>query len=84
MKENNFTLQSARSRQYHAETITDADYADYQVFLINTPAQAKFLLHNLEQTATGISLYVNADKTESMCFNHAPVIKPTALICCWL
>ena len=29
------------------------------------------LLHNLEQAAAGISLHVNAHKTEYMCFNQA-------------
>ena len=37
-------------RQYPIETITDADYTDYQVLLANTPAQAKCLLHSLKQT----------------------------------
>ena len=29
--------------------MTDVDYADDLVFLANTPAQAKFLLHSLKQ-----------------------------------
>ena len=33
--------------------------------------QAKTLLHNLEQAATGIGLHINAHKTEYMCFNQA-------------
>ena len=36
--------------------------------LANTPAQAESLLHKLEQAPGGIGLYVNADKTEFMCF----------------
>ena len=34
------------------------------VFLANTSIQAKSLLHSLEQAAGGISIHVNADKTE--------------------
>ena len=34
------------------------------------PDQAESLLHSLEQAASGIGLYVNADKTEYMCFNQ--------------
>ena len=49
--------------------ITDADYADDIAILANTPNQAETLLHSLEQAAAGISLYVNAHKTEYMCFN---------------
>ena len=43
--------------------ITDADYTDDLVLLANTPAQAKSLLHSLEQAAGGIYLYVNINKT---------------------
>ena len=39
-------------------------------FLANTPTQAKSLLHSLERVARGIALYINADKTEYMCFNQ--------------
>ena len=51
------------------ETITDADYADNIALLANTPTQAESFLHSLEQAAGGISLNINADKTEYMCFN---------------
>ena len=40
IKENGFTLKKARSRQYPAETITDANYTDDLVLLTNTPTQA--------------------------------------------
>ena len=50
--------------------ITDADYADDIAFLANTPTQAEYLLHSLDQAAGGIDLHVNADKTELMCFNQ--------------
>ena len=69
MKENGFTLEKARSRQYNMETFMDADYADDIVLLPNTPTQAKFLVHSLEQAAGSIGLYINADKTEYMSLN---------------
>ena len=40
------------------------------VLLTNIPTQAKSLLHSLEQSAGGLSLNVNADKRENMCFNQ--------------
>ncbi len=46
------------------EIITDIDIA----LLVNTPAEAEFLLHSLEQTAGNICLHVNANKTECMAF----------------
>ena len=61
MKENGFTLKKPRSRQYPAEAITNADYADDLVLLDNTPTQAKCLLHSLEQAT-------NLDKTEFINF----------------
>ena len=51
-------------------TITDTDYTDDIVLLINTPAQAESLLCSLEKAAGGIDLYINADKMEYMCFNQ--------------
>ena len=38
--------------------------------LANTPDQAETLLHSLERAAAGIGLYVNAHKTEYMCYNQ--------------
>ena len=64
MKENAFTLTKERSRRYSAHTITDADYADDITLLANTPTQAKSLLHSLERAAAGITILVNAHKTE--------------------
>ena len=46
------------------------DYADDIALLANTPIQTKSQLYSLEQAAGGISLHVNADKTEYMCFNQ--------------
>ena len=66
MKENGFTLEKARSRRYPAPTIRDVDYADDIVLQPNTPVQDKSQLHSLEQTAGGIGLNVNSDKSEYM------------------
>ena len=40
------------------------------MLLANTPNQAETLLHSLERAAAGISLHVNAHKTEYMCYNQ--------------
>ena len=63
-KENGFTLKKP-SRRYPTETITDTGYTDNIALQANTPSQAEPQLHSLEQTAGGIGLHVNADKTES-------------------
>ena len=70
IRENGFELTKKRSRRYPAKTITDADYADDIAILANTPDQAETRLHSLERAATGIGLYVNAHKTEYMCYNQ--------------
>ena len=70
MKDNGFKLTKDRSRRYLAHIVTDANYTDDIELLANTTTQAETLLHSLEQAAAGIGLYVNADKTEYMCFNQ--------------
>ena len=70
MKETGFKLAKGRSRRYPTQTITDADYADDIALLVNKPTQAESLLHSLERAAGGIGFYVNADKTEYICFNQ--------------
>ena len=71
IRENGFELTKKRSRRYPATTITDADYADDIAILANTPDQAETLLHRLERAAaTSIGLFVNAHKTEYMCYNQ--------------
>ena len=67
IKENGFELTKKRSRRYPATTITDADYI---AILANTLDQAETLLHSLERAAANIGLYVNAHKTEYMCYNQ--------------
>ena len=70
IRENGFELTKKRSRRYPAKTITDADYADDIAILANTPNQAETLLHIFERAAAGIGLYVNAHKTEYMCYDQ--------------
>ena len=70
MKGNGFKLAKERSRRYHAQTITDADYVDDIVLLANTSVQAETQLHSLDWAAAGIGLHVNAHKTEYMSFNE--------------
>ena len=69
IRENGFEL-TKKSKRYPAKTITDADYADDLALLANTPNQAETLLHSLERAAAGISLHVNAHKTEYMCYTQ--------------
>ena len=70
IRENGFELTKKRGRMYLTKTITDADYADDIAILANTLNQAETLLHSLERATAGISFYVNAHKTEYMCFNQ--------------
>ena len=70
MKDNGFKLIKEKSRRYATHTITDSDYVDDIALLVNTHAQAKTLQHSLERAAVGISLPVNADKTEYRSFNQ--------------
>ena len=69
MKDNSFKLAKERNRRYPARSITNTHNADDIALLANTPAKTETLLHGLERVAAGIGLYVNADKTEYMCFN---------------
>ena len=69
IKENGFELMKKRSRRYPATKITNANYANDIAILANTH-QAETLLHSLERAAANIGLYVNAHKTEYMCYNQ--------------
>ena len=69
IKENGIKPTKKGRGRYSAKTI--ADCADDIVILANTPVQAETLLYNLERAAAGIGLYINAHKTEYMCFNQA-------------
>ena len=70
MRENGFTLEKARSKRQPAQTITDANYADDIAFPANALAQAKSMLHSLEQAAGVRGLHENAHKMDYMCFNQ--------------
>ena len=70
IRENGSELTKKRSRRYPAKTITDADYVDDIAIQTNTPNQDETPLHSLERAAAGISLHVNAHKTEYMCYNQ--------------
>ena len=65
-----FMLNQRRSRRYPAKKITDADYADDIAVLTDYLDEATKLLHNIEQQAMVIGLYVNTAKTEYMCLNQ--------------
>ena len=68
IRENGFELTKKRSRRYPAKTIIDTVYAnDWDT---GKYTQAETLLHSLERAAAGIRLYVNAHKTEYMCYNQ--------------
>ena len=50
--------------------------------LANTPNQDETLLNSLDRAAAGISLHVNAHKTEYMCYNqtgNVPTLDGTSL-----
>ena len=50
--------------------MTDADYANDIALLANTPNQAEYLLHSFEKGTGIVGFHVNANKTNSMCFNQ--------------
>ena len=62
VKENGFTLKKD----------TMSDYTDDLALRANTPAEAESHFQSLEQAAGGISLNVNANKKEYMCFTKEP------------
>ena len=53
-------LKKGKKQQYIAKTLTDADYADDQVILANTLAQAESLLQSLEHAVGVIGICANA------------------------
>ena len=73
IEENRFTLKKVRSRWYPTETITNTDNTDDLALLANTPAQAEFILHRLEQVAGSIGFYVNTNKIEFICFKRGDI-----------
>ena len=82
IRENGLELTKKSSRRYPTKTITDADYANDIPILADTSNQAETLLHSLERADEGISLHVNAHKTEYMCYNqtgHISTLDGTSL-----
>ena len=67
--QNGLILTQSTSPRYPTTTLTDADYADDLALFANTTDEASALLHSLEKAAGDTGLYVNATKTEFMCFN---------------
>ena len=70
IKELGLTITKARSSRFSDTTITDADYADDLALMTNTITEAETLLHSLEKAAGDTGLFVNATKTEYICFNQ--------------
>ena len=68
-----FTLEKAKSRRY--QKITDADYADNLALFSDKIDDAERLLHAVEEAAARIGLYVNAKKTEYVCYKQNGEIK---------
>ena len=50
--------------------MTDTDYMNDLALFTNASAQAKSLLHSLEQAEKGTDFYIKADKAEFMCFQQ--------------
>ena len=65
-----FHILKDKKQWYHVETMTDVDYTDDLRLLENTPAQAEFLMHSLQQAAEGIGFYVDANKTKFKSFKQ--------------
>ena len=63
-------LLQKQEAEHPTYTIIEVDKPNNLELFGNTPAQTRYLLHNILLTARGIGLYVNSDKTESMCFNQ--------------
>ena len=70
LKENGFIFKKKVNRRYPEESMIDADYADDRSLLLNTHAYAECPLHSLEQAARGMGRYIDAVKTEFMCFKQ--------------
>ena len=58
-----FTLIQGKSRRHPAKKISDADYADDIAVLTDYLEDTAKVLHNIEQLAQVIGLYVNSEKT---------------------
>ena len=65
-----FTLSPRLSSWYAPEKLTDVDYADDLAITADTITNATVLLHNLENAANEVGLYVNASKAKFISFNQ--------------
>ena len=71
IRENGFELTKKKKQKVpRKKKIIDADYADDIAILANTPKQAETLLHRLKRAVAGISLHVNAHKTDYIFYNQ--------------
>ena len=69
IRENGFELTKKRAEGTPQKQLLTST-TPMTAILANTPDQAETLLHSLERAAAGIDLYVNAHKTEYMCYNQ--------------
>ena len=65
-----FPLARRKSKRDPAMKITDTDCAEDLAVLADVLKDTTFLLHSIERTTKMIGLYLNADKTEFICFNQ--------------
>lgn len=65
-----FTLSLRLSSWYPPEKLTDVDYADDLAITADTITNATVLLHNLENAANEVELYVNASKAKFISFSQ--------------
>ena len=65
-----FVLAKRKSKRDPAMKITDTDCAEDLAVLADVLKDTTFLLHSIERTTKMIGLYLNADKTEFICFNQ--------------
>ena len=72
-KELGFTLSKSRSRRHPAVKLTDVDYADDLAIISDYLTDGTILLHQLEQASSEIGLYIDAKKTEFICYKSTPL-----------
>ena len=65
-----FVLAKRKSKRDPAMKITDTDCAEDLAVLADVLKDTTFLLHSIERKTKMIGLYLNADKTELICFNQ--------------
>ena len=63
IKENDFTLKKKTIKRYPSKSMSDAEYADDLVLLVNILAQAECQMYCIEQAVEDIGFNVTANKT---------------------